>query len=147
MYNQKLSARHTFRAGVIGQQLAYDMDFKYHNKTENQWKTILDGDGSTQFYQAYLQLKSRLTDKLTLVGGLHGSYLALNQKYSIEPRAALSYQANDKNKFTLAAGLAPAINKRKFLPLFFNAGSNDSTRNSTASLFGPYPRLPTNTRS
>lgn len=105
MYNQKLSARHTFRAGIIGQQLAYDMDFKYHNRTEKQWKTILDGDGNTQFYQAYVQMKSRLTDKLTLVGGLHGSYLALNEKYSIEPRAALSYQANDKNKFTLAAGL------------------------------------------
>src|SRR5690606_35553149 len=55
-------------------------------------------------YQAYVQWKARLTDRLTLVGGAHGSLLALNGKYSIEPRASLAYQMNN-SKVTLAGGL------------------------------------------
>jgi hypothetical protein len=104
LYNQKLNARHTFRAGIIAQQLAYDFSYQYYNGQENQWKNVLSSDGNTQFYQAYIQWKARLADKLTLTGGAHGSYLALNGKYSIEPRASLAYQMNN-SKITLAAGL------------------------------------------
>jgi hypothetical protein len=104
LYNQKLNARHTFRTGVIAQQLGYDMNYSYYKDSEKEWKSILSGDGSTQYYQAYLQWKTRITEKLSMVSGVHGSYYALNSKYSIEPRASLSYQLN-KNKFTLAAGL------------------------------------------
>jgi hypothetical protein len=104
MYNRKLSNRNTFRTGVIGQHMAYDMNFEYYSDDDKAWKDILSGDGSTQFYQAYVQWKSRLTEKLTLVGGVHGSYFALNGKSSIEPRASLSYQIR-KDKVSLAAGL------------------------------------------
>lgn len=104
LYNEKLNARHTFRTGVIAQHLGYDMDYNYYDESEAQWKNILSGDGSTQFYQAYLQWKARLTEKVTLVTGVHGSYYALNEKYAIEPRASITYQPN-KNKFTLAAGM------------------------------------------
>ncbi|RYD59387.1 MAG: TonB-dependent receptor [Sphingobacteriales bacterium] len=104
LYNQKLNARHTFRTGVIAQHLAYDMNNKLYISSEKQWKDILTGDGSTQFYQAYLQWRARVTEKVTVVGGVHGAYLALNQKYAIEPRASVTYAPN-KNKFTLSAGL------------------------------------------
>lgn len=104
LYNQKVSARHTFRAGIIAQQMAYDFSYQYYNGTEKQWKNVIQSDGGTQFYQAYLQWKARLADKLTLVAGAHGSYLALNGKYTIEPRASLAYQMNN-SKVTLAAGL------------------------------------------
>jgi len=103
MYNQKLDARNTFRAGVIGQQMGYDMNLSYFDKSKNQWKNILNGDGNTQFYQAYIQWKSRLSERLTVIGGVHGSYLALNSKYSIEPRVSATYQVN-KNKFSLSTG-------------------------------------------
>jgi hypothetical protein len=104
LYNQKVNARHTFRTGIIAQHLAYNMDFNFYNSMNKQWDNILSGDGSTQFYQAYMQWKARLADKVTLVGGVHGSYLALNEKYAIEPRAAITYAPN-KNKFTLSAGM------------------------------------------
>jgi len=104
MYNQKVNARHTYRVGVIGQYWAYTMNQQYFDFSDDTWRNILDGDGNTQFYQAYLQWKTRLSEKLTATAGVHGSYLALNSKYSIEPRATITYQPN-KNKFTLAAGL------------------------------------------
>ncbi|HYD22458.1 MAG TPA: TonB-dependent receptor, partial [Flavipsychrobacter sp.] len=103
-YNEKLNARHTFRTGVIAHQIGYDFAYQYYNSQEKLWKNVISSTGNTQFYQAYLQWKSRLADKLTLIGGVHGSYLALNGKYSIEPRASLVYQLNN-SKISLAAGL------------------------------------------
>lgn len=104
MYNQKLSAQHTFRAGVIGQYWSYEMNQRYFDNADKQWKNMLEGDGNTQFYQAYIQWKTRLSQRLSVIGGVHGSYLALNGKSSIEPRASVTYQVS-KNKLTLAAGL------------------------------------------
>ncbi|HEY1032345.1 MAG TPA: carboxypeptidase regulatory-like domain-containing protein [Flavipsychrobacter sp.] len=104
MYNQKLSARNTIRAGVIGQQWAYDFSMRIYYSNEKQWKDLLSSDGNTQFYQGYVQWKSRVTDKITTVAGMHASYLALNGKYTVEPRASATYQMR-KSKVTLAAGL------------------------------------------
>lgn len=104
VYNQKLDARNTLRAGIIAQQWNYDFSMKSYFSNENQWKDLLTSDGSTQFYQGYAQWKSRITEKLTMVAGIHASYLSLNGKYTIEPRASATYQMR-KSKVTLAAGL------------------------------------------
>ncbi|MBS1771910.1 MAG: TonB-dependent receptor [Bacteroidetes bacterium] len=103
MYNQKLNAHNTFRAGIIGQQINYDLELAYFDNQKHQWKQILSGNGGTQFYQGYIQWKSRLSEQFTVIGGIHGSYLALNSKYSIEPRISATYQIN-KNKFSIATG-------------------------------------------
>lgn len=104
MYNQKLGPRHTFRGGVIAQQLSYALEYSYYDGVKNQWKNLLSGSGGTQFYQAYMQSRIRLTENLATVIGVHGSYFALNGKNSIEPRVSFEYQL-DKNKFTIASGL------------------------------------------
>ncbi|MBL7682660.1 MAG: TonB-dependent receptor [Flavipsychrobacter sp.] len=104
MYNQKISSRHTYRAGIIGQYWSYNLKQQYFDFSDDTWRNILDGEGNTQYYQAYIQWKTRISEHFSATGGVHGSYLALNSKYSIEPRASVTYQAN-KNKVTLAAGL------------------------------------------
>lgn len=104
LYNQKLGAQHTLRAGFIGQQWSYNLSQRYYDNAEDKWKNMLDGAGNTQFYQTYIQWKTRLSRSITAIGGVHGSYLALNGKYSIEPRASIIYQGK-RNKISLAAGL------------------------------------------
>jgi hypothetical protein len=104
LYNRKINARHTVRTGLIGHQLGYDMHDDLYHGDERRWKTLLSGTGSTQFYQGYLQWKGRMSERVTLGGGLHGSYLALNDKYSIEPRGSVTYDRY-RHKFTLATGL------------------------------------------
>lgn len=103
MYNNKLNSRNTIRTGLVVQQLHSDLFGHYFEADKNAWRTLVDGDGNTQYYQGYLQWKSRLTQKFTLISGVHGSYYGLNEKYSIEPRASLTYQAR-KSSYTLAAG-------------------------------------------
>lgn len=103
-YNNKLNNRNTVRGGVIAQQLEYELNNNFYDESQNTWKTILDGGGSTQYYQAYLQWKHRLNEQFTLTGGIHGSYFALNGSSSIEPRIAATYTTG-KNTFSLAIGL------------------------------------------
>ena len=104
LYNNKLNARNTIRTGIVAQQLAYDLDENFYDYGSKTWKNILNGQGSTQYYQAYVQWKYRLTSKISLVSGIHTSYYALNKKSSFEPRASLSYQL-PKSRITFAAGL------------------------------------------
>ena len=123
LYNHKLNSKFTFRAGAIASQVAYRFTAQNYNGQENTWKSVLASDGATQFYQAYVQLRTRMTERLTMVGGAHASYLAHNGKYSIEPRASLAYQMND-SKATLAAGLH---SKPEHISTYMYKNSYDST--------------------
>ncbi|MBL7719057.1 MAG: TonB-dependent receptor [Flavipsychrobacter sp.] len=103
-YNDKLSNHHTIRTGIVAQQLAYSLSDSYIDFGDKQWKNILNGNGATQLYQAYLQWKYKKNEHLTFVSGLHGTYFALNGRYSLEPRAAATYQGG-KNRIALSAGM------------------------------------------
>ena len=103
-YNNKLDVRNTIRVGFIGQQWQYNFNSRYYDDIEKQWKQVLQGNGSTQFYQAYMQWKHRLSNRLLLNTGIHASWLALTKKQSIEPRASLSYNAYG-HVLSLAAGM------------------------------------------
>lgn len=103
-YNDKLNDRHTIRTGIIAQQLNYSLNETYIDFGDKTWKNVLDGKGGTQLYQAYLQWKYRKDEHLTFVSGLHGSYYALNGRYSIEPRIATTYQFS-KSRLALSAGM------------------------------------------
>lgn len=104
MYNNKLNSRNTIRMGVVAQMLSFDIDDNLFDQGAKVWKTLIKSSGSTQYYQAYAQWKNRVSQHLTATGGVHASYYALNNRYSIEPRASLSYNAG-KNTVTLAAGM------------------------------------------
>ncbi len=103
-YNNKLNSRHTIRTGFIVSQLQYDLNSIRYDNADDVWKQVLKGTGNTQYYQLFFQSKYRLTEYLTLNAGINGSWFALNQKASIEPRLALTYQKNGET-VSFAAGL------------------------------------------
>lgn len=104
LYNTKLNSKNTVRMGVIGQHLEYELENNFFSERDNIWKSVLKGEGSTQYYQTYIQWKHRMSEQLTLTGGVHSSMFALNNTYSIEPRVAAVYNTG-KNTFSLATGL------------------------------------------
>lgn len=104
--NHKFNPRHTLRVGVLANHL--DFRYKYDNKDwwdTNTWTTYLDNKGSTQILQGYAQWKYRLGENWTLNSGVHTTLLTLNNTASVDPRAAISWQAHPKHKITLASGL------------------------------------------
>lgn len=121
-YNYKINPRNTIRAGAIAQQLHFDGDNRYYDIEEQQWKQVLSSKGKTEFYQAYLQWKYRLSNRLTVNTGIHTSYLALNKKQSLEPRLSATYTTGN-DVFSLAAGMHSKPQHMSTY-LFENAGEN-----------------------
>jgi hypothetical protein len=66
--------------------------------------------------QPYVQTQYRLTDKVQFNAGLHGQYSTLSEQFVLEPRAAVSYAVNPRNKFTLGYGMH---NQNAPLPILF----------------------------
>ena len=104
LYNTKLNNKNTVRFGAVAQQLGYKLNNNFFDEHTGEWKSFLNSKGDAQYYQGYAQWKHRMTENLTFVSGLHGSYFALNGSYSIEPRVAATY-ISGKNSFSLATGL------------------------------------------
>jgi len=103
LYNYKLNARNTVRLGVIINHL----DFNLYDKDneDGPYEINVDRKGNTQLLQAYAQWKSRLTATVTLNAGLHGMLLALNNRYSIEPRVGVRWVVAPRSTVSFGAGL------------------------------------------
>ncbi|MEL6941468.1 MAG: TonB-dependent receptor [Bacteroidota bacterium] len=111
--NHKFNARHTLRAGGIFSNLGYEFTYDERNLDyQGNYRflygdpfNILSSDGNTNLIQTFAQWKYRISDRWTMNAGLHSMYFALNDNYSIEPRANIRYQLSPKQSLTLAAGL------------------------------------------
>ena len=109
MYNLKVNARNTFRAGLIYSYLTFD--FKYYDDDNfdeekgEQQILLFDNDGTTATLQGYAQWKHRFDNQWTFNAGLHYSQMMLNNKFSIEPRAALTWQIDEKQSLSAAVGI------------------------------------------
>jgi hypothetical protein len=88
----------------------------------------LNGDGKPDWYlqsnfkgafnlgEAYAQAQYRLTERVTLNGGIHAQYFDKTKDVAFEPRAAVSWQFLPKQKLTLGYGVH---NQTQPLPVFF----------------------------
>ncbi len=105
VFNYKHNARHKLKAGVIFNQLNYDMQHEDYNFEENQLEPSLSAVGSTLRTQGFMSWKYRINSDLTMVSGLHYLHYFLNNNNSVEPRWALKWQQNDAQAFSIGGGL------------------------------------------
>lgn len=102
-FNTKVNSHFNYKVGVIGELMCLDLSNKDRENTPD-WKTIWDDKDNTLLIQAYAQGKYALTEKFSIVGGIHSQHLTLNNKTSIEPRLSMSYQVNSKNTLSFGYG-------------------------------------------
>ncbi len=123
--NQKLSPRFTLRTGILAE--LFDMDVNTRDRDNRpdrdgdgipDWITVQSFEGTTGLWQAYVQAQYRLTQTLTLNGGLHGQYLDLNESTALEPRLAVNWKFRPNQTLSLAYGLH---NQMQPLPIYFYA--------------------------
>ncbi|MCP4441615.1 MAG: TonB-dependent receptor [Aureispira sp.] len=104
-YSYKFNSKFRIKSGLTGQAITYWLNYdEYVNSTVG-LHTFLDERGTTFQAQAYAQGSYKPLDKLTINFGFHALYLAQNHSYSIEPRAAIRYQATKSTVLSLAYGL------------------------------------------
>lgn len=112
LFNTKVNNKVTLRTGLQYENVALD----YINQ-DREKQPDLDGDGfpdlvtliemdeSLALVQPFAQGQFRLSKKFTLNAGMHGLYSSLNKQFVLEPRAALSYEANDNHRLSFGYGL------------------------------------------
>ncbi|WP_280743150.1 MULTISPECIES: TonB-dependent receptor [unclassified Parabacteroides] len=122
--NKRFGAKHTNRTGINVTGLKYDMLLKNADPVSTPLQTISDEDGASALLSAYTNSSFNLSDKWTFNVGLHGQYFALNQHYSIEPRAGVRYNASSDQSVSLSYGLH---SRMELLNYYF-------TRNETGEL-------------
>lgn len=101
----KFNSHHLIRSGLILNQQGYSIGKRYYDEDTQLMKDFGKSDGNTQVYQAFTQWQFRPNEKLTFNTGLHALYLALNEKFSPEPRASASWEFLPGQSFSLGYGL------------------------------------------
>lgn len=103
-YNHKLDAKHSYKIGFIGSRLGGNMSDSIWVNPLQSYFTRLDFKEHAYLLQAYANYNYRVTEDLTLNGGLHVNYLQLNGSYSVDPRASVKYRINNKQSVSFGYG-------------------------------------------
>lgn len=90
VYNHKVNAKHKINAGLQFNLLQVSMQQRHFDK-DNQQSSLIDFDESISSLQSFVNWKFQANDKITVVGGLHNTNVLYNNKYTLEPRVAISY--------------------------------------------------------
>ncbi len=107
--NYKIDQRQLLRAGIIASSIHFNY---YQLSRENPIETPeerINVKGNTQTIQGFAQWQFKPVDNITVNSGFHYLHLLLNNTSSIEPRASIKWDMNDKNAFTLGYGLHSQI--------------------------------------
>lgn len=103
-FNYKLNNKHLFKAGTIVSVFNFDFNSKYIDITANQFKNELDINGHANLIQSFVSWKWRVTEKLSLVNGIHSQKTSQNQEITFEPRSSLRYDLPKGQALTAGMG-------------------------------------------
>lgn len=122
-YNSKLSKKATLRVGAVYENINFntlergrDMQPDLDGDGDPDLFTFSDIEENFGLYQPFVLGQWRLTEKLTINGGLHGQYSTLNEQFVLEPRAAANYALSPKSKISIGYGLHHQLQP---LPILF----------------------------
>ncbi len=127
-FNSKISPKLFIKVGVISEVINLILDARVRD-SNSVWNKYWDFNDYMTLHQAYAQAKYRFTDKLTLNLGVHGQFLDINNSTSIEPRAGLKYQLNEKNTVSLGYGMHSQMQPADVY--FYRTRKADGTYEST----------------
>ncbi|MEM6397982.1 MAG: TonB-dependent receptor [Bacteroidota bacterium] len=121
--NSKLNNRTSIRAGIQADinSLETTVDDRIGSPDRDEdglpdLDRIRDFDDDFGLWQAFAQVRHRLTEDLTINAGLHAQYFDLSEAFGFEPRLGLEYAASPK--LTLTAGYG-RHNQTPAFPVFF----------------------------
>jgi hypothetical protein len=108
--NRKFSAAHTNRTGINVTGMFYNVDYNMAPGDLLEFPpqppvNFARSDGHSMMLSAFSQSSVRLNDKVTGNIGIHSMYFLLNEKWTVEPRVGIKWQALPKQTFGVAYGL------------------------------------------
>lgn len=101
---KKFSAKNTLKSGAYADNIFIDL-VDSANYSVTLFRRIRDIRKTTWLLQAYSQWQHKFNDQLTINLGLHSQMLLLNNSWSLEPRAGLRWQLDEKKSLSFGAGM------------------------------------------
>ncbi|MEQ9302315.1 MAG: TonB-dependent receptor [Marinoscillum sp.] len=113
---RKFNAQWNLKAGYLGELYdahfsTIDRDNRVEIPDENEdnipdyFITVNDLNDQFVLHQIFSQAEYKVSDKFSITAGIHSQYLDLNDRMSLEPRAAASYQLTSIQRLSVAYGL------------------------------------------
>lgn len=109
--SKKYSSRFTNKTGFTFQHMTYKMNLKKALYEGQALESMSQGEGNTNLMSGYTNSSFDVSDKLTFNFGVNGQYLALNDKWTLEPRLSVKWQNTPKTSWALAYGLHSRMEK------------------------------------
>lgn len=111
--NNKVSARSSVRYGLVTEMLqpvfvdSNLIEPRFDNSVTNYtWvKRLNNRDGVHLLFQPFAQWKYAVSEKVSIVVGLHAQYFTLNHSWSLEPRFSIKYQFRQNQSLSFGTGL------------------------------------------
>jgi hypothetical protein len=130
LINYKINARHTNRTGLVVTSHHYSIKSALSDSLGLPMITRSGANGNGMLLQAFSQSSYSLSEKWSLKTGIHALYFALNNKWSLEPRAGLTWNFSTRQSVTLAYGLHSQTEPLSvyFAKTYGSAGSNEPNK-------------------
>ncbi len=122
--NHKLSSKHSMRAGVQHHQHFYDLSIREAIDHQLPLDIKANDDGWASRWQFFHQSKYKFSDMFHLNAGVHSQYFVLNDQVTLEPRAALTWNVNYNNSFSIGYGNHSQLEDMKIYQLIDETGEN-----------------------
>lgn len=111
------STKTTLKSGLQASHMTFDF---LHNDVlpfQGNLTTLVSGEGASQLIQPYVQVVKtfyrpetyRWRETWKIVGGVHGMFLTLNNKVTLDPRLAVTYKYSESGIVGLSYGLHSMI--------------------------------------
>jgi len=107
----RFDQRHSNKTGATFTNIRYDLNFDHTALLGQPLANINRTQGNTNLFSAYTQSLFQINESLLLTAGINVQHLMLNRKTTIEPRANISWQTNEKNAVALGYGLHSRMEK------------------------------------
>jgi hypothetical protein len=128
--NSKLSTKHRVRSGIILNLMGYDTysgwnsdslynrfidpEHPLHSEVITYRMDWSDAKGVTGMLQAFSNWQYRISDGLVINTGVHFLQFYLNNHYSVEPRAGLLWELNEKHALSAGFGIHSKLESMTF---------------------------------
>ena len=117
----KINAKNTVKIGFRYQHFIFDFEQEFLNN-QNEFETWLNDDGDDGLIRAFTTWKHRINDDWTVTGGLHYQNFLLNNSQTLEPRASVKFQLDERQSIFAGFGLHSQLAS---LPAYYSLVEND----------------------
>lgn len=129
VYNRKINARHTIRAGTFVERLGFTVADSTLFRYPSEFRTLRDEQGGTFMARLYGQWQYRPVDKITFNAGMNAMYLAVGESFAAEPRVGVQYAPAPKHRLSLAYGM-----HHQSQPLYLYLNRDEENRQTNKNL-------------